>query len=86
MPVEPLDVDIEHTYDDSELEPCDWYKIPFIRSRDDENGYDSDPTLLTADSFFIDMFRNFLRDDVDLINEETIELLEPYLKLENRDG
>ena len=23
MPVEPLDVDIEHTYDDSELEPCD---------------------------------------------------------------
>ena len=23
MPVEPLDVDIEQTYDDSELEPCD---------------------------------------------------------------
>ena len=42
---------------------------------------DIDPNLFTAENFFIDVFRNFLRDDVELINEETIELLEPYLQL-----
>ena len=64
------------------------FDIPFIKLSSDPSDFEDDrkfDSKIISENF-IDTMREFLSNDAGLINEETIELLEPYLTLENFDN